>query len=118
MVTVLPDPEFGETDNHELLGFALHGDWLVWTTAVSEPPSRPGDHDSGVTDSVGSAVCVTVNVAGSAVPAAKVTVPVRVVVPSFAATVTTVEPSDDEAGETDNQEAEDVADQAPWFVVT
>jgi hypothetical protein len=56
---------------------------------------------------------VTVNVTGSTVPAEKVTVAVRGVVASFAATVRVAENPDDEAGETDNQDSEETADHSP-----
>jgi hypothetical protein len=59
---------------------------------------------------------VTVTVNGSAAPAVKVTVPVRGVVASFAATLKVAELPDDEAGETESQDSKETADHSPWFV--
>jgi hypothetical protein len=80
---------------------------------LREAASWLGAHDSGVTAITGTGCCVTVTVNGSAAPVENVTVPVRGVVASFAATVKVAELPDDEAGETDNQDSEETADHSP-----
>jgi hypothetical protein len=73
---------------------------------------------AGETEIAPTASCVTVTVAAGACPAVNVTVAVRDESEALASTDSVAVPDDEDAGETDSQDADEVADHDPTFVVT
>jgi hypothetical protein len=118
-VAVPDDEEAGDTDNHASDETADHEETLVATVTDLEFAPDPGDQVVGETDSVAAPpACVTLTVAAGAEPPVNVTVAVRVEAVWFAVAVSVAAPDDEDAGETDSQESDVVADQDAWSVYT